>query len=109
MRFDRVSMICQEVSSKFLNKFISIKYGQTILVSDIKSISLQSDGSGSSSGDLSGITELKMTDNLNEITVIRFSVNRPAQLSYIKDVIRAYCIRRISTKKFSIVRLAPYY
>ena len=86
---------------------ISIKYGQTILVENIKSINLQSDGyqgmaySGSSSNvGLSGITELKITDELNEVTTIRFIIKRRAQFDYFKEVVRTYYIRKISIKEF---------
>ena len=85
---------------------ISIKYGQTILVSDIKSIVLESNGyqgmnyfASSSDTGLSGITELKISDHLNDVTVIRFLIKNKAELSCLKDVIRTYYIRKISIKE----------
>ena len=98
---------------------IKIKYGQTIIVKDIKSIFLHSDGyrgmtysNAVSDSSLSGIAELKLTDHLNETTVIRFLVKSPAQFSYLKDVIRTYYISKISIKetfhyKMQALLLAP--
>lgn len=92
-------------------KYITIKYGQTISVNDIKSIVLISDffqgkpnyNDNSSTGS-TGITELKITDNLNEVTTIRFLIKRLAQFNYLKDVVRTYYISKISIKETSRLR-----
>ena len=84
---------------------LSIKYGQTILVNDIKSISIQSNGyegmpyTGSNEDRLSGITELRITDKLNDVITIRFIIKRSAQFDYFKEVVRTYYIMKISIKE----------